>query len=490
VLDALVAAAFLGAGAGLWRQPLVGPAALSVGTALAWLLGDLSGALVFTHRGPLLHLLLAYPGGLPRRRATRAVVAAGYVDALVYPVGHADVATAALVAIAVAVAGLGYFRSSGLERRARRVPSLAMVAVGAVLAVGAVARLADHPVDRGVLQTYQLVLIGGAIALYADAQWGRWPRAALAGLVVDLGNAIAPTPLRDKLAAALADPSLVVGYPAPGGYGLVDEAGRLLPRLPDQPTQTVTTVRDGDRILAVLVHNASVPTEPRLLDSVAALARVAVANIELRADILRTITELEESRRRLLAVGDAERERLAEQLAAGALARLDRASAMLADDDLRREAEECRKALVDFARGIHPRTLTQHGLAPALSELVAGAPVPVTLDVDLPRVTPPVETAAYFVCAEALTNIVKYAPESAVTIRARIADDALQIEVRDDGCGDADPARGSGLRGLADRVDVLGGSLTVVSPPGGGTRVSAVLPITSAAHPRGADSAY
>jgi signal transduction histidine kinase len=298
--------------------------------------------------------------------------------------------------------------------------------------------------------------------------------------VVHLGDAVAPTPLRNSLAAALGDPSLLVGYPAPSGHGLVDEAGRPLPEAAGDGARSVTEVRDGDQVLAVLMHDPGVLGDPALLESVAALARVAVANIGLRTRVFDTIAELEASRRRLLDVADAERERLAGEMEGGALARLDRARPLLGEG-LRAELDECRRTLSDFARGIHPRLLTEGGLAAALTQLAAAVPVRVVVDVTAPRVRPAVETAAYFVCAEALTNVAKYAPTALARVAIGVDGAALIVEVCDDGQGGADPSLGSGLRGLADRVDVLGGMFTVDSRPGDGTTVRAVLPLSSAA---------
>lgn len=479
MLDALVAMAFGAAAIGLWRLRLNAVAVLAAGTGAAWLLGDMGGALVFVHRGPLIHLLLAYPRGMPHRRATRIVVLAAYIDGVGYPLGGVDAVTVALALLAVAAALSGYLRSSGPMRRARLVPLLAMVGVGTVLSAGAVARLAGRPHDQTVLTAYEAVLIAVAGVVYADARSGRWSRSALAGLVVRLGDVVAPTPLRNCLAAALGDPSLLVGYPAPSGHGLVDETGRPLPEATGDGTRAVTEVRDGDQVLAVLIHDPGVLGDPALLESVAALARVAVANIRLRAKVLDTISELDASRRRLLDVADAERERLAGELDGGALARLDRARPLLSDS-LRAELDECQRTLSDFARGIHPRLLTERGLAAAVTQLAGSVTVHVTVDVTAPRARPAVETAAYFICAEALTNVAKYAPTASARIAVGVDGEALTVEVCDDGPGGADPSLGSGLRGLADRVDVLGGAFTVDSPPGDGTAVRAVLPLSSA----------
>ena len=122
--------------------------------------------------------------------------------------------------------------------------------------------------------------------------------------------------------------------------------------------------------------------------------------------------------------------------------------------------------------------LSRHGLAPALDGLAARAPVPVTLEAgDADRLPAPVESAAYFVVAEALVNVAKYAGATQASVRVARAGDRLTVDVADDGVGGADAERGSGLRGLADRVAALDGTLTVDSPVGGGTRLRAELPL-------------
>ena len=133
--------------------------------------------------------------------------------------------------------------------------------------------------------------------------------------------------------------------------------------------------------------------------------------------------------------------------------------------------------LRELARGIHPAVLTERGLDPALAGLVARAPLPVTLSAPLDeRLPPAVEAAAYFVVVEALTNVAKYASATTAEVTVQNIDGQVVVDVTDDGVGGADPATGSGLAGLADRVTALGGRLEVESPPGGGTVVRAQLP--------------
>jgi signal transduction histidine kinase len=141
--------------------------------------------------------------------------------------------------------------------------------------------------------------------------------------------------------------------------------------------------------------------------------------------------------------------------------------------------EEAKRALAelrDLARGIHPAVLADRGLDAAISALAARSPVPVGVDVATGRLPGPVESTAYFVVAEALTNAAKHARAGELAVRIARQGDLLVVEVTDDGAGGADPARGNGLRGLADRVAAIDGRLTVTSPPGGPTLVRAELP--------------
>jgi signal transduction histidine kinase len=136
--------------------------------------------------------------------------------------------------------------------------------------------------------------------------------------------------------------------------------------------------------------------------------------------------------------------------------------------------------LRELARGIHPAVLTDRGLAAALEALAARAPLPVELSTNLEdRLPGPVEAAAYYVVAEALTNVAKYAEATAVRVSADRNDGRVVVEVADDGVGGADPTLGSGLRGLADRVEALNGQFAVESAVGSGTRVRAVIPVAA-----------
>jgi signal transduction histidine kinase len=223
----------------------------------------------------------------------------------------------------------------------------------------------------------------------------------------------------------------------------------------------------------------------------AGLLRSHVARLD--ADLRARVEELRASRARLVEAGDTERRRLERNLHDGAQARLVGLAMLLGlarrrvDTDpeetgilIDRALAELRASLAELrelARGIHPAVLTERGLAPALHAIASRAPVPVTLETDgEQRLPAPVEVAAYFVVAEALANVAKYAQATEATVAVRRTDERVTVDVSDDGIGGADAAQGSGLRGLGDRVAALDGTLSLDSPPGHGTRLHVEIP--------------
>jgi signal transduction histidine kinase len=214
-----------------------------------------------------------------------------------------------------------------------------------------------------------------------------------------------------------------------------------------------------------------------------------------RARELRTrVDDLRDARQRILAAADEERRRIERDLHDGAQQRLvavaltlrlaesrlesDPASVAQLVVHAREEAQLAIEELRELARGIHPALLTDLGLGAALEALASRAPVPVEITgVPADRLCEPVEAAAYYVTAEALTNVAKYARASEASVCLSLIDDCLRVEIRDDGVGGADPSTGSGLRGLRDRVDALDGRLELDSPPGVGTTVTVEIPV-------------
>jgi len=206
------------------------------------------------------------------------------------------------------------------------------------------------------------------------------------------------------------------------------------------------------------------------------------------------LEELEASRKRLVEVADQERRRLARDLHDGAQQELvhavvslqlarrrldrDHAAAFAALDEGLAAVRSAIRDVRDLAQGIHPAVLSARGLSAAVEQLTARLSVAVTIDVLDDRLAAPVETAAYFVISECLTNVAKHARAASVAISARSSDGWLAVEVSDDGVGGAVPNGGSGLRGLADRVGAAGGTLEIDSPPGAGTRLRARIPLS------------
>jgi signal transduction histidine kinase len=454
-----------------------------------WFLGNTGQALLYVHRGPLVHLHLSYPTGRIPTRAAGVVIGVAYVVALVEPLAANDVLTLALSAL-IAFSALQLFLPTSGPARKAAAPALgAALAFAGVLALGALNRLLAWDADRAVLWIYDLVIAAIAVVLLRDLLRRRWTEAVITGLVVDLGDQGAGT-LRDNLARALGDASLVVGYRLSERDGFVDDSGRRVELPRPGSGRAVTVIADGSEEVAVLVHDEALLADRPLVESVAAAARVAVANARLQAEAHARAEELEASRRRIVQAADAQRRRLERELRLGAERRLDTVDVLLADARkearggdaeaiaaLEVELDATRRELREFAHGVHPRALTEGGLGPALAELADRSPIPVAITGRLDGLPDAVEAALYFVCSEALANAAKHARAAAVSIELTRAAQNVVVRVADDGAGGADPRKGSGLRGLADRVEALGGRLVLESAPGAGTRIEVVLPV-------------
>jgi signal transduction histidine kinase len=484
--DLAVGFVLIGLGLVAWQRrgsSAVGP--LMAASGFAWFLGGFATWALYLHRGPLVHLVVSYPSGRPRSRLQWVVVAAGYACAVVSPLARND-AAAILLALAVCATALRRFLvARGPERRARAAALGAAVMVAVALSLHAAAGLAGVDADREVLWAYEVVIGLVAVWLFADLLWGRWTQAAITGLVVDLGELGDAGTLRDRLARALGDPSLVVGYWLPGEGRYVDEAGRPVELPTAGAERAVTAIEQDGEPVAALVHDASVLGDPGLVAGVAAAARLAVANVRLQAEVRSRVAEVAASRRRIVKAADTQRRGLERRLRRGAEQRLARVAELISDagaplTEVAVGLDAARAELREFARGVHPAALVEGGLAAAVTELAERSPVPTEITAPSGRLPAAVEAAAYFVCSEALTNIAKYAQASQASVRLETRDGVLTVEVGDDGTGGADPAGGSGLRGLVDRVEALGGWLRIDSPLGRGTRLTAELPLAEA----------
>jgi signal transduction histidine kinase len=467
---------------------------------------------------PLAYLLLSFPTGRVRGRADRLTVAA-LVFAVVPlelawllcldpgPPGNAlqvwdapDAAdaidwaqrvifTGASIAVVALLANRWRTASAPLRRR------LTPIIAGALaISLADVNLLVDKIVGRETPEALQIAVLSTLIlipiAVLFDILRARLARSAIGDLVVALRRDPAPGALRDALAQALGDPSLRVAFWLPEHSSYADAEGRPV-ELPDDAARVTTMVDRGGARVAALVHDPFLRDEPERLDGVGAAAGFALENARLHAQVLAGVDELRGARVRILEAAQSERRRLERDLHDGAQQRLvslamqlgilearfgDDPEARGAVAQARDELGQSLNELRELARGIHP-AVVGHGLEVAVEGLAARAPVPVRVSVDLDgRLPEPIEVATYFLVAECLTNVAKYACASAASIAISRADGDVVVEVADDGIGGASADRGSGLRGMADRVEALGGHLELDSPAGDGTRMRAEIP--------------
>ena len=482
-IDALTGFALLLLGLVAWSQrPGSGTGPIMAAAGFAWFLGSFGGWALYLHRGPIAHLVLSYPAGRLPSRLERGAVVAAYAYAAIYPLAANDYATLAFALGVVVVAARRSAVVAGPERGARVSALVAATAFGVMLALGALNGLGGWGADTAILWAYDIVVLLIAAGLFADLLWGRWPQATVTGLVVDLGEPGSAGTLRDRLARALGDPTLAIGYWLPDEGRYVDEAGQPL-ELPAGATERVVTpIEEDGTPIAALVHDAVVLEDPALVSAVASATRLAVSNARLQAEVRSRVAEVEASQRRIVEAADAQRRRLEQELRDGAERRLAGVAETLEGcgpvlAEVREGLGAARSELREFASGIHPAALTRGGLGAALAELAARSPVPVKLSAPEFPLAPATEVAVYFMCSEALANVAKHARASRVTVLVEPRDDRLFVEIADDGVGGADPEGGSGLRGLVDRVEALGGQLKVDSAPGRGTCVLAELPL-------------
>jgi signal transduction histidine kinase len=473
------------------------------------------------------HLFLAFPTGRLTSRFDRALVVAAYVWWFLVD--------GVLVAFADPVAnGWPYdnpffvFADPGLERVVVAVESIVSSAIGLLFLFAivrhwrtatAAGRRILAPIVWASIPTIAVVvsrifvgvfglhgmevLTDGALGILALTTLpagfavgllrSRLGRSRVGDLVVELGEAQAPGRVRDTLANILRDPSLRIAYRRPSSAAYVDEAGR--PISIDATAQAVIPIERAGEQIAALLHDPAVSGDPDLLRSAVAATRLAVENERLAAEVRAQLEEVRASRVRIVEAGDVERRRVERNLHDGAQQRLLTLSLgirRLRDqlpegtdpsvrprlDDLVDQLQQGIDELRELARGIHPAILSEQGIAGAVASLADRSTVPVTIEhAPDARFADSVEATVYFVVAESLANVAKYASASRARVSITAIDGTVDVEVVDDGVGGADPARGSGLLGLIDRVEAIGGRLTIESPRGAGTIVRAEVPV-------------
>ena len=417
---------------------------------------------------------------------------AGYLADLL-PDPAAGLATAAVMTGVSVLATRAARRSPADLRRALTAvafPSAALALIWALAATG----IADGAVAD---ITNDLAMVAAAVVLAAG--WARedWLRGAISSLVVELGSSrYSAAPVSALLADALADPHLEVRYGLTG-LGWFDENGNGVAAPPAESLRarvTRVSVAGGGEV--ALVHGPNAAAGQALSIAAASAAALALDSARLGAEVRLQASAVRESRRRLLAVADAERKALEARLQAGPVGRLRRVDDALAglDDqaagDIRIQLAAALDDLARLAQGLYPGQLGVALLGTVLSELAAGMPVPVQVLAEGPleRLPAAHQALAYFFCSECLTNVARHARAATASVHVRLDGDVLAIDVLDDGQGGARIADSLGLRGLADRVAVAGGRLTVDSPPGGPTSVRAEVPVGSQAGPEPASA--
>ena len=496
VPDLIVGWVLIGCGlVGLLRRPQSSIGPLLSASGFAWFLGSFWHLALYLHRGPLIHAVLSFPHGRMNSSLDRATVTAAYVIAVVVPLSRTEPVVVALGALLIFAAGRGVVRSMGPNRRARSAVLPAAAALGMVLVGSATARSAfpGETADEVILALYQVVLVGVAVGLLLQLVRAAWERVTVTDLIMGLQEARTNT-VRDALARALGDPTLQIGYRAESGL-YVDEAGREIELPEADSARAVTNVELDGKPVAALVHDLSVLQDPGLVESIAAAARMTAANAGLHAQVRAQIDELQASRRRLLQAAERERWRLERRLREGAEQRLkvlgghlvlartratqtgrDELEGAIRQAELRLRAAEA--DLRELARGLHPFALVTTGLEGAIAELAEAAPVPTDVVASAEGVPHEVATTAYFICSEALANVARHAQASHCSIRIERKEERLLLTIADDGVGGAALSKGSGLRGLVDRLEILGGTLRVESRLGHGTRLIAEIPLS------------
>ena len=500
------------------------PALFSMGLAL--------GGLVY----PLFaHVALAYPTGRVRDRYGRLLLAVGYPTVVVLQLATLlvhEAGTRLKYAPLAPDSAILVWRNAELARTIEQVFAVVVFGVLTACLVILLVRRFVRATPRGRRVLAPVLLAAGVAAMRAFyellvtfredvpayGEWVYWwqvagqialPIAFLAGLlssrlasaqVADLlrdVDRVPPGELRAALARVLDDPSLELAFWLPERRVYADSEGREVELPADGPRRAVTRLDRHGEPVAALVHDASLLDDPELVEAAGAAARLALENARLQAELKAQLTQVQESRARIVAAGDEQRRRIERDLHDGAQQRLValalelRAAQKRLGGSLDPAAEAVLEEAVgelqlavselrELAAGVHPAVLTEDGLEAALESLARRTPVPVSLDTDLARRLPSeLEAAAYFVACEALANAVKHAGATSISVRASQANGSLTIEVTDDGVGGAAMAGGTGLRGLADRVEAHRGRLRVESPVGGGTRVVGELPCGS-----------
>lgn len=471
----------------VWFIPNFG--GLDIGP-LAWL----ATYSIVLHRAVLFHAIAAFPSGRLDRPLEQLVVVLAYGAALI-DVSRTEAGAIAWAAVVLLAFVAIVWQRRGLARAASlRVLSTAVLLSLVVAGTAALfLLLGNFPAPPAVVLAYDAGLVAVAFALLFNVldHRDRIGRMADAAVELTLGPA---GYVREMLADAMRDPSVEVAFPIEDGESItwVDELGRPIGPLRATGSRTVVPVLVDGRPVAQLACESAAIEEPGLMPSIEIAARLAAKNAKLRASLRAEADAVDESRSRLLAAADEQRIALADQLARGAGVSLTHLRAVIdsipdttappigsAVARSRDRLTSLEAGLQSLSAGLGPSTLRSEGLGAALAQLGTDARVRIEIHPTADRLPDRLASTTYFICAEAIANALKHASATTVSVAVRVDQGQLHVEIDDDGTGGADVAEGSGLRGLSDRVAAVGGSLSVRSPAGEGTRISAEVPMMS-----------
>ncbi|MBT2548152.1 two-component sensor histidine kinase [Arthrobacter sp. ISL-65] len=538
-----VGLAFVVAGIWAWRsRPTRNPGVLLCIAGWLWLLSGIrrsSDPLAFTlgitltlmYQPPLLQLALSFPSGVLRSRADKAAVSFFYASWFFAPVAgwaffdprlHVVVGESTSrnlllvwdspaimtavgnavrifqVSVGVAIVGVlvSRLRAGTKAYRSAFLPLWLAVIVktaATVWASLAVIQLSGSLSWEALLWQYPATAIVPLAVLFGLWRY-RFARGALGDLMVEVGSAPVSDRLIGALRRAVHDPTLTLLRWLPDEASFVDGRG-VSQTLPDRSTGRVSMVleRHGTPVGA-LVFDEALQDQPQLLAAVRSATSLALENQQMEQQLRDQLIEVRRSRERIVTAGDSRRRQLERDLHDGAQQRLVAVSMELARAQRATDAQEIRglveqaradltnalDELRELARGVYPPSLRERGLAGSITALAERSSLPIKLDLRACNGLPGhVELAAYFICAEAVTNATKYAKAASVGICIYGNEREIQMEIADNGIGGAKPGPDGGLLGIADRAAALGGTLSIDSPQGKGTTIRAVLPFST-----------
>ncbi|MBV9592600.1 MAG: hypothetical protein JO147_02190 [Actinobacteria bacterium] len=530
ILSIIGPVSFIGCGILAWsRRPSSGVGALMIFAGWTFIIGDLGGvestpliaisdALGVIGVAAITHLLLGFPSGRLRSTAARWTVAAAYFVALVLQIpvytlsetgtpltiavrpsletifGHLQSWSALLVFIVAGIIAFRRWRQT--ERKKRRILGpLYIYTIVSLMFLPFwhlfIAGPAVDPLDVADAEFADMSLVP-VLFLVAMLRGGFARTTAIEDLARRLGaEASSPEQLRTALVNTLGDPTIELLYWSAEREIYVDAAGYPA-TIETFEGMGLQEIHVGSRLVGAFTYDATYFPDRSDAESTARLIAVAVDRDRLTAELLANEQTLRRSRSRIANAAQSERRRIAQRLhdeMQGRLVVLALKAQLIAEatnisaedlQELRAEADATSERLRAIVSDVMPTPLIERGLAAAIDDFVDRIPIPIEVsfdsDIGSTRLPPAIEDLAYFIVAESVTNSLKYGKARSRSVRVRVEADQVLLHIDDDGIGGAGQRVGHGLRSLLDRVDALGGRMTIVSEPNAGTHVAVVLP--------------